>query len=153
MYIFAYQKSQQYICHSHICQNSSEFVRIRQKLSAFVQYVREGSLDVFMSMVPNRHAVIFKVFNKYGGDRPLVDDILVLFTDGNAHDLPLARDMATAMKNRKIKIVGIAAGTKDRVRQFKGELENLVTNREDIISVDFPDLATFATKLLRLTCD
>ncbi len=83
----------------------------------------------------------------------MVDDILILLTDGNAHDLQLAHQMADAMKSRDIKIVGIAAGKKEKVEQFKVELEGMVTNKDDIISVDFPDLATFATKILRITCD
>lgn len=74
-------------------------------------------------------------------------------TDGNAHDLPLAHEMADAMKSRGIKILGVAAGTEKKVRKFKTELEEMVTNKEDIISVNFKDLATFATKLLRVTCD
>ena len=95
----------------------------------------------------------FQVFNKYRGDRPLVNDTLILFTDGNAHDLRLAHEMADAMKSRNIKIVGVAAGSEEEVERFKPELEEMVTNKNDIISVDFPDLATFATKLLRVTCD
>ena len=95
----------------------------------------------------------FQVFNKYGGDRPLVDDTLILLTDGNAHDLDLAHEMANAMKSRNIKILGVAAGKEKQVEKFKPELEQMVTNKNDIISVDFPDLATFATKLLRVTCD
>jgi hypothetical protein len=99
------------------------------------------------------NVVIFKVFNKFGGDRPLVDDILILFTDGTAHDLPLAHEMASALKSRGIKILGIAAGKKEQVRNVRGELEEMVTDKKDIITVDFPDLASYATKLLRITCD
>ena len=83
----------------------------------------------------------------------MVDDILILFTDGTAHDLPLAHEMASALKSRGIKILGIAAGKKEQVRNVKGELEEMVTNKKDIITVDFPDLASYATKLLRITCD
>ena len=61
--------------------------------------------------------------------------------------------MADAMKSRDIKIVGVAAGKETEVRKFIGELEGMVTNKDDIISVNFHDLATFATKLLRITCD
>ena len=61
--------------------------------------------------------------------------------------------MADAMKSRNIKILGVAAGKESQIEQFRGELEDMVTNKEDIISVDFPDLATYATKLLRVTCD
>ncbi|XP_046857342.1 collagen alpha-6(VI) chain-like isoform X3 [Xenia sp. Carnegie-2017] len=93
-----------------------------------------------------------EVFNKHGGDRPLVNDTLILMTDGQAHDLSLAHQMADALKSRRIKILGVAAGKLEQIKHFKDELEEMVTSKDDIITVDFVDLATYATKLLRITC-
>ena len=67
--------------------------------------------------------------------------------------MPLARVMADEMKNRKIRIVGIGAGSDSNVKEFKSELEGMASSKEDVITVNFPDLVSFATKLLQVTCD
>lgn len=74
-------------------------------------------------------------------------------TDGNAHDLMLARVMADKMKERGIRIVGIAAGPEQKVQEFRKELEGIASSKKNVFTVNFLELATFSTELLKVTCE
>lgn len=94
----------------------------------------------------------YQIFTGQGADRPDVKDILILFTDGNAHDLPVAREQAKRMKERNITLVTIGAGKDDSLMKFKKELEEMASGPEYSMTVNFDELEVFAQKAFPLVC-
>ena len=85
-------------------------------MNNLIRKVNSGSeliklfLKVFSERSPSNHR----------GD---VDDVILLFTDGNPNptdtQMPLANKYAKILKSRNVTIVGLAAGVPDEVVKFK----------------------------------
>lgn len=92
----------------------------------------------------------FKVFTIEGDDRPEVEDILIVFTDGATRDQSVAVKYANKMKQRGIQIIGIAAGPKRK--EFKGQVEAIASSPEDVFMVEFDQLQGFIYTLVNKVC-
>ena len=93
------------------------------------------------------------MFNGHGGDRPGVKDVLILFTDGNAHDLQTALMEAKLLKEAGVRVITIGAGVKSAVKRFESELKQMASDPEtDMMMVDFEDLSGFANEAFPLIC-
>ena len=91
--------------------------------------------------------------NHEGGDRPGVDDVLILFTDGYAHDLRLALTEAELLKKNGVRIITIAAGEKDNIDHFRKELQIMASDPvTDALTVDFKDISNFANEVIPVIC-
>ena len=91
--------------------------------------------------------------NPLDGDRPGVQNVLIIFSDGNAHDLSVALEQAEILKARGVRVITIGAGVKADVREFEDELKQMSSNPEtDFLTVDFGDLSSFANKAFPLIC-
>ena len=96
-----------------------------------------------------------QVFNgdPENGDRPGVKDVLIIFTDGNAHDLRVALEQAEVIKSRGVRVITIGAGMKRSIWKFEDELKKMCTDPEhDFMMVDFKDLSGFANEAFPLIC-
>ena len=93
-----------------------------------------------------------KVFSGGRGDRPGVDDIVVVFTDGNAHDIKVAREQADILKSKGVLVMTIGAGKKSEVKLFEKELSDMASSPEYAMTVDFDQLEYFAEKAFPLVC-
>ena len=91
-----------------------------------------------------------KVFTVEGDDRPDVQDVLIVFTDGRARDQEDARFYAQNLKNRDVHIMGIAAGP-DRLN-FKHQLDEIASSPDDVLMVEFDDLDGIINKLVNKVC-
>ncbi|XP_028404925.1 matrilin-2-like [Dendronephthya gigantea] len=93
-----------------------------------------------------------EVFTGLYGDRPYIPDMLIIFTDGNAHDLRIARRQAAFLKEKGIFIITIGAGTERSIQKFKQELIDMASGPEYAFTVDFEQLEFFAEKAFPLVC-
>ena len=85
-----------------------------------------------------------------GDDRPEVEDILIVFTDGATRDQRVAVKYADKMKQRGVHIIGIAAGSKRE--DFKGQLEEIASSPDDLFMVEFDQLQDVIHKLVNKVC-
>ena len=90
------------------------------------------------------------MFTIAGDDRPNVQDILIVFTDGAARDQDDAKRYAQNLKNRDVHIVGIAAGQKRH--EFRHQLVEIATSEDDVIMVEFDDLDNIIRGLVNKVC-
>ena len=90
------------------------------------------------------------MFIKSGGDRPEVEDVLLVFTDGNARKKDLTIKYATFLKQRGVRIVAIGAG--DEFSGFKDELTKIASSPEDVKIVRFEDLINIVVDVLDEVC-
>lgn len=110
-----------------------------------------GDLDTFFY---NIFFLSFsQVFTKTHGDRPDVPDILILFTDGNAHDKKLAQTQADFLKKKGVLVITIGAGSKSSLRIFRQELTKISSGPEYSLLVDFENIQYFAEKVFPIVCD
>lgn len=91
-----------------------------------------------------------QIFTGKGGDRPDVPNILIVFTDGSAHDIHLAYTQANELKQRGTRIIGIAAG--NDVERFYYQLKRLVSRTEDAHRSKFDQLSGIVDDLLDVVC-
>lgn len=85
-----------------------------------------------------------------GDDRPEVEDILIVFTDGATRDQSVAIKHADLMKARKVHIIGIAAGPKRL--EFKPQVEEIASSPEDVFMVEFDQLENLIFQLVNRVC-
>ena len=81
---------------------------------------------------------IVHVFTGIGGNRPEADNLVVIFTDGEAHDAAEAKEDAEILKKRGVRILGIGAGP--YLSRFISELEQMVSGPEDLFTFTFKNL-------------
>ncbi|CAB3978244.1 Hypothetical predicted protein [Paramuricea clavata] len=93
-----------------------------------------------------------EIFTGRNGDRPGISDIVILFTDGNAHDLSKAREQSKILREKGILVITIGAGTKESLRTFKQELIDMASSPEYAMTVNFEQLEFFAEKAFPLVC-
>ena len=93
-----------------------------------------------------------QVFSGGAGDRPGIDDIVIVFTDGNAHDITVAREQANILKSKGVLVITIGAGKKSEVKLFQKELTDMASAPEYAMTVDFDQLEFFAEKAFPLVC-
>ena len=91
-----------------------------------------------------------QVFTITGDDRPEVEDILIVFTDGATRDQSVAVRYANKMKARGVRIIGIAAGP--RREEFKGQLEEISSSPDDLFMVEFDQLQSVIHTLVNKVC-
>ena len=83
-----------------------------------------------------------------------MENILLIFTDGNAHDLRVALRQSEVLKSRGVRVITIGAGVKRDIRLFEDELKQMCTDPgRDFLMVDFKDLSGFANEAFPLFCD
>ena len=98
---------------------------------------------------------LFQVFTGTNGDRPDVNDTLILFTDGDAHDLSTTREQAEILKKKGVRIITIAAGKEESVRLFQPILIKMASSpHEYAITVNFEklDFFDFVKKASKVVC-
>lgn len=91
-----------------------------------------------------------KIFNGTGVDRPGVPNILILFTDGLAHDIRRAYHQADELKRKNTRIVVIGAGK--RANEVFEEIKSMATSEEDAHKSDFDLLSGIVDDLLDVVC-
>ena len=91
-----------------------------------------------------------QIFNGTGVDRPRVPNILILFTDGLAHDIRLAYHQADELKRKNTRIVVIGAG--ERANEVFQEIKSMATSEEDAHKSDFDQLSGIVDDLLDVVC-
>ena len=94
--------------------------------------------------------LLHQVFTVEGDDRPQVEDILIVFTDGWTRDQTVAVKYAEKMKARNVHIIAIAAGPSRR--DFKGQLEEIASTPSDVLMVEFDELQNLISKLVNKVC-
>lgn len=101
-----------------------------------------------------RASFFLKIFNHRNGDRPDAADVLILFTDGRAHDFKLAKKHAARMKERNIKIITIAAGheAKNPKAKLVKQLEEIASDPLNVYKVDFSELGEITDRLIHVDC-
>ena len=77
------------------------------------------------------------MFNTSGPDRPSIDDTLLLFADGRAHDQKVMFEEAEKLKANGVKILSVGYGTNITLTNFKTNLIKMATNKKDTFIVDF----------------
>ncbi len=77
---------------------------------------------------------------------------MILFTDGNAHDLKIARKQADILKRNGALVITIGAGKEESLRLFRQELIDMASSPEYALTVDFDQLEYFAEKAFPLMC-
>ncbi len=74
-----------------------------------------------------------------------VDDVILLFTDGNPNptdtQMPLANKYAKILKSRNVTIVGLAAGVPDDVVKFKHNIQRWATSPQLVFEAELNNLA------------
>jgi hypothetical protein len=89
-------------------------------------------------------------------NRPDVDDIVVIITDGNPwgieNILNITIEKANLIKEKGIEIVGAAVGSQSVRNIFKPKLEKMVTSPEHIVEADYKDIDSIRSKLIENTC-
>jgi lysine/ornithine N-monooxygenase len=93
---------------------------------------------------------LLQVFNGTGVDRPRVPNILILFTDGLAHDIRLAYRQASELKAKNTRIIVIGAGK--RKNEVFHQINSMATSREDAHKSDFDQLSGIVDDLLDVVC-
>jgi hypothetical protein len=80
--------------------------------------------------------------------------VLILFTDGQAHDFSIARKHAVLMKKRNIRIITIAAGpdAKNPKAKLVEQMEALATDPLNVYKVDFSELNDIVDRLIDIDC-
>ncbi|XP_028415528.1 collagen alpha-6(VI) chain-like isoform X2 [Dendronephthya gigantea] len=94
------------------------------------------------------------IFNHRNGDRPDVADVLIIFTDGEAHDFEVAKKHAQEMKKRNIRIITIAAGpdAKNPKAALVKQMEALASDPLNVYTVDFSELNDIVDRLIDIDC-
>lgn len=85
-----------------------------------------------------------------GDDRPEVEDVLIVFTDGATRDQSVAMKHADLMKARGVHIIGIAAGPKRL--EFKYQVEEIASSSDDVFMVEFDQLENLIYTLVNKVC-
>ncbi|XP_028411883.1 collagen alpha-1(VII) chain-like [Dendronephthya gigantea] len=99
-----------------------------------------------------------KVFtqNNPRNNRPDIDDVVVIITDGNPWGVEgvLAKTIANAsrIKAKGIEIVGAAVGSPEMRDRFKANLIRMSTSEEHVVETDYKDIDTIRSKLIQTTC-
>ena len=80
--------------------------------------------------------------------------MLILFTDGQAHDFSLAKTHADEMKKRNIRIITIAAGpnAKNPKSKLVEQMEALASDPLNVYKVDFSELNDIVDRLIDIGC-
>ena len=78
--------------------------------------------------------------------------MLVLFTDGRAHDIDIAKEHAKRMKERNIRIVAIGAGEKANDPELVEHLESIATSQLDVYTSEFSQLTNIVDRLIDIDC-
>ena len=73
-----------------------------------------------------------------GYHRPDAKDLIVIFTDGQAHDAYEAKQYAASMKKMGVKILGIGAG--HHLSRFISDLEEMSSGPENVFTFSFANL-------------
>ena len=91
-----------------------------------------------------------QIFNGTGVDRPGVPNILILFTDGLAHDIRLAYRQAEELKRKGTRIIAIGAG-REASKVFE-QIKRVASREEDAHKSNFDKLSGIVDDLLDVVC-
>ena len=91
-----------------------------------------------------------QIFNGKGVDRAGVPNILILFTDGLAHDFQLARTVSKELKRKGTRIVAIGAGRK--AGEVFRQIKELASSKQDAHKSNFNELSGIVDDLLDVVC-
>ena len=86
------------------------------------------------------------------GDRPNVPDILVVLSDGQAHDQKLALQQADLMKKSGVTILCIGVGKPRTVQSFLNQLKKLASKPSYVFKCEFNALTTIENVLASKMC-
>jgi hypothetical protein len=90
-----------------------------------------------------------QVFNGYNGDRSAVENVLVIFSDGRAHDIRTAYREANYMKERNIRIITMVVSEYGDVPD---NLRRLASVPKYAISIKLSNAVQSAKKLVSMIC-
>lgn len=76
--------------------------------------------------------------------------MLVIFSDGRAHDITTAYREADSMKERNVRIIAMTVNEHGYVSE---KLRRLATNPKYAISIEMSNTAYYAKKLVSLICE
>lgn len=91
-----------------------------------------------------------EVFTGYGSDRVDVENVLIIFTDGNANSKSKTLHNAEVLKQRGVRIIVIGAG--DDHYGFKSELEKIASHPDDVKIVQFSGLRNIVVDIVDEVC-
>ncbi|CAB3999079.1 Hypothetical predicted protein [Paramuricea clavata] len=91
-----------------------------------------------------------QIFNGKGVDRPDVPNILILFTDGLAHDIRLAYDQAEDLKKKGTRLIVIGAGK--RANEVFKQIKHMASRVKDAHKSKFDQLSGIVDDLLDVVC-
>lgn len=80
----------------------------------------------------------FQVFTGSGYDRPDAKDLVIVFTDGQAHDAKEANEYSAILKRNGVRILGIGAGP--YLNRFISELEQIASDPGSVFTFTFGNL-------------
>ena len=78
--------------------------------------------------------------------------MLILFTDGRAHDFKLALKHAKAMRSRNIHIITIAAGQEAKNPKLLDQLKQIVNDPLEVYTSEFSELTDIVDRLIDIDC-
>lgn len=93
-----------------------------------------------------------QIFTGRNGDRPHVDDVMILVADGGAHDKVQALENAVKLKKAGVQIVTIYIPNKSDDKEAKELLKEIASSPKDFHTSNFDELKYIAADLVKVVC-
>lgn len=94
-----------------------------------------------------------QVFNGARGDRVGIRDVLILLTDGEAHETDDAIREAGMLKDDDVSIISIGVGQGENNESFFNLLKGMASNPEYVFKVSFSELDTILDGVIKAACE
>ena len=91
-----------------------------------------------------------QVFTGTDGDRPDVNDILVVLMNGRTTDAAVVSEYAEKLKVRGVRIIAVAMGTE--TESFEDQIELMASGVRDMLSTSFDYLNEIGNYVLSGVC-
>lgn len=94
--------------------------------------------------------ILLQVFTGTDGDRPEVDDILVVLMNGLTLDAAIASEYSEKLKVRGVRIIAVAIGTE--TESFEDQIELMASGLQDMLKTPFDFLNEVGNYVLSGVC-
>lgn len=94
--------------------------------------------------------ILLQVFTGTDGDRPEVDDILVVLMNGLTLDAAIASEYSEKLKVRGVRIIAVAMGTE--TESFEDQIELMASGLQDMLKTPFDFLNEVGNYVLSGVC-